>query len=435
MLRGLRPWNAFVTLRRSEMILNRHFRDFIAIRPMRRGAVGGVVLLLAAFGGVRNAEGMTSPLHVEGADIKDSTGRVVTLRGVNWWHYVYSMDGDWGPAGRTPPMLRAEWNPDAVKARLDELRRTGFNVVRFHTLVDWWKQNPESRWMLWHTVKYPEPYRAMLRDTIRWAAERNLYIIFDFYGMKTRYGFNTGQEAMPWPPYNRYPNVIGSREEFLELWLSVARELGGLPNVLFESFNEPHGDAEARGEWLDFAQQAVTALRAVTPNPIIVQWDYCSWVVLGPPSPRLAGSTLSWIDQHPMHGDNIIYGTHLYRTTGGPPQSPGMVNRFNHGFVRLWDRSDVDRALKLIGFHHVLHELNHPILVTEIGASVDQKPADEEDHELAWFGNTLAALNDQHVGYVGWVWASDKGLIHRMLKNGAPNEAGEIFLSALHEGQ
>jgi aryl-phospho-beta-D-glucosidase BglC (GH1 family) len=389
-------------------------------------------LFLAAACGPGQVHAMTSPLHVDGADIKDASGRTVILRGVNWWRYLYTPDGDWGPE-RWAPMLRSEWNPDAVKAQLDELHHLGFNVVRLHTLVDWWKQNPDSRWMLWHTVKYPEPYRAMLKDTIRWAAERDLYVIFDFYGMKTVAGINTGQESLPWPPYNRYPDVVGSREQFLDLWLSVARELGGLPNVLFEFFNEPHGDAKAQAEWLDFSQQAITALRAETSNPIIVQWDYCSWVFLNAGPRRLKGSTLAWIDHHPMQGANIIYGTHLYRHTGGPPQSPGMVNRFDSGMIRLWDRPDVDRALELIGFEHVLLDLHHPILVTEIGASVDEKPPEEEEHELAWYRNTLAALNDLHVGYVGWAWSSTHGLIHRMLKDGTPNRAGQEFLDAVHQ--
>lgn len=151
---------------------------------------------------------MTLPLHVDGSEIKDAQGRPVILRGINHYQYVNSLDGTWGPE-RWNDLLRAEWNPDEIKSQLDEYHRLGFNVLRFHTLVDWWKRNPDSRWMLWHTVTYPEPYRAMLKDVARWAAERDLYIIFDFFGMKTRYGINTGQEAMPWPPYNRYPDVVG----------------------------------------------------------------------------------------------------------------------------------------------------------------------------------------------------------------------------------
>lgn len=376
---------------------------------------------------------MTQPLHVDGNQIRDAQGRPVILRGINHYQYVNSLDGSWGPE-RWNDLLRAEWNPDEIKAQLDEYHRLGFNVLRFHTLVDWWKRNPDSRWMLWHNVTYPEPYRAMLKDVARWAAERDLYIIFDFFGMKTRYGINTGQEAMPWPPYNRYPDVVGSPEEFLNIWRSVAQELGDSPNVLFEFFNEPHGDAKAREQWLNFCQQAITAVRAETPNPIIVQWDFCSWVFLGPTPPRLKGSTLAWIDRHPMQGSNIIYGTHLYRITGAGPQAPSMVNRFDQGLVRLWDRPDVDRALKLIGFQHVLNDLHHPILVTEIGASADQKPPEEEEHELAWYRNTLGALNDLHVGFVGWAWSSNHLLIHRMLQDDAPNRAGEEFLEAVRRG-
>jgi len=67
----------------------------------------------------------------------------------------------------------------------------------------------------------------MMKDTVQWAAERGLYVIFDFFAMKNTDGKQSGQEAIPWPPYNRYPDVVANPAAFIELSKSVAQELGG----------------------------------------------------------------------------------------------------------------------------------------------------------------------------------------------------------------
>jgi aryl-phospho-beta-D-glucosidase BglC (GH1 family) len=113
----------------------------------------------------------------------------------------------------------------------------------------------------------------MMKNVIQWAGERGLYVIFDYFAMKNTEGKQSGQETLPWPPYNRHPEVVGSRAEFIEIWKSVARELGPFPNVLFELYNEPNGDEKAETEWFSFCQEAIAAIRAGVKNPIIVQWD------------------------------------------------------------------------------------------------------------------------------------------------------------------
>ena len=44
--------------------------------------------------------GSVSPLHVEGAQLKDSTGKTVILRGVNHHGFVDVPDGAWDPPGK-----------------------------------------------------------------------------------------------------------------------------------------------------------------------------------------------------------------------------------------------------------------------------------------------------------------------------------------------
>ena len=375
---------------------------------------------------------VTGSLHVDGARLKDARGNTVLLRGVNHHGFVDVPDGGWDAPGQPLFSGMGHWDPAVVKGTLGDYHRLGFNVVRFHTIVEWWKENPRSYKDPWRSVTYPEPYRQMLKDTIQWAGERGLYVILDFFAMKNTAGKQSGQESLPWPPYNRHPDVVGSRGEFVALWKSVAHDLGPLPNVLFELYNEPHGDEQAEAEWFAFCEEALAGIREFTRNPVIIQWDYQCWVNLDYPPPQHRASTLAWVERYPLKAENIVYGTHLYRNSGGG--GPGGVHRSKNGLVNLWEAGDVRQGLELSGFAHTVRDLQKPLLVTEIGAYMAYKGKDREEqlgHELLWFKNTLAALNDWGIGYVGWVWRSDEHLDHGALHQGRPNQAGQAFLDSL----
>ncbi len=372
------------------------------------------------------AHGFPSPLHTEGRHLKDASGKVVILRGVNKPGFVDVPDGWWNLPGGSLYSGLGIWNPDAVKANLDEIKRWGCNVIRLHTCIEWWKENPDTFADQWRNVTYPKSFREMYKDVIRWAGQRGLYVIVDFYNMKR----TSGQESLPWPPHSEHRDVIGSREEFLRLWETVARELGPFPHVLFELYNEPHGDQEARAEWFAFTQQAIDRIRAITDNVVVVQWDYGCWVNLAYPPPGHPAATLDWIETHPLRGSNILYSTHLYRDSGGGGSfaTKGQVEQ-----VKCWERGDLLRALRLVGVERVVAELDKPLIVGEVGAHM-RKEGEELERELAWFGNILEILDEWEVGYVAWSWHPEEHLVHGMIEDGdffaGPNAAGRVFMEA-----
>src|ERR1017187_9790859 len=63
--------------------------------------------------------GSVSPLHVEGAQLKDSTGKTVILRGVNHHGFVDVPDGAWDPPGKPLFSGMGHWDPTVVKGTLD----------------------------------------------------------------------------------------------------------------------------------------------------------------------------------------------------------------------------------------------------------------------------------------------------------------------------
>ena len=91
-----------------------------------------------------------------------------------------------------------------MKANLDEIKSWGCNVVRLHTCVQWWVENSTTFTDEWRTVTYPTPFRERYEDVIRWAGERGLYVIVEFYNMKR----TSGQETLPWPPHSQHSDVI-----------------------------------------------------------------------------------------------------------------------------------------------------------------------------------------------------------------------------------
>jgi hypothetical protein len=157
------------------------------------------------------------PLHVEGVQLKDSSGKVVVPRGVNQPGFVDVPDGAWDAPGQPLYSGMGHWNPELVKATLAEYRRLGFNVVRFHAVIDWWKRNPQEYRDRWRAVRYAQPYRRMIKDTIQCAGERGLYVIFDFFAMKNIDGRQSGQETLPWAPHSRFPEVVTNQLEFVDL--------------------------------------------------------------------------------------------------------------------------------------------------------------------------------------------------------------------------
>jgi hypothetical protein len=107
-----------------------------------------------------------SPLHVEGNCIKNLRNQTVTLRGVNQAGFADHPNGWWNPEGGSIYSGLGVWNPDAVKYNLDKMKQWGCNVVRLHTVIQWWLENTNN-------------YRQHIKDTIAWAGERGIYVIFE----------------------------------------------------------------------------------------------------------------------------------------------------------------------------------------------------------------------------------------------------------------
>jgi len=331
------------------------------------------------------------PLHVEGRYIKDDLGNIVILRGVNKVGFEDYSGGIW--------MGKAGWDANRVKQELDIIASWGVNVIRVHQCVKWWKYDIDN-------------HRQHIKDLITYAGERGLYVIFD--GFQVQDYFSGGsQDLLPYPPYQSgdWSDIIANESEFVDYWRSVAMELKDFPNVIFELWNEACGgrDEERALSWQSAAQQCVDAIRSVGADQIIIIQFF--WDIWYDASGFGNHGDLSWIEEYPINGTNIVYSTHLYPYNG-------------LGSDRPYDIETIRTRLEELGVKRVGETLNLPLIIGEIGCNLAADPLEEE---LIRFNNTLTVFDEWGLGYIGFWWRATG--IYRLISdyNGTPTESGLIF--------
>jgi len=353
------------------------------------------------------------PLHVEGRYIKDVFNNTVVLRGVNQEGFLDDPDAWWNPEGGGYTSGFGVWNPDAVKYNLDCMKSWGCNVLRLHTNIQWWIENTNN-------------YRQHIKDVIAWSGERGIYVIFEPFCV------NGGtQYEMPFPPYipPEQEVIMPSEQAFIDYWTSVATELKSSPNVLFELYNEPHGNTTARDLWFDAVQKCIDAIRATGAEQIIiVQWGYGVWCNLNYPPPANTAATMDWVELYPLSDpqNNIVYSFHNYR---------GDFHKTVPTRVNVWEYEDIKLGLQYCLVDYVLNNLTKPVLCGEIGANM-WTTGEGLTQELAYFNNSLTIYNEWNISYLAWVWTIPAHMKHGVLQNGypwlpPPNEAGQILIASL----
>jgi len=356
----------------------------------------------------------TLPLHVEGRYTKNSLGQTVLLRGVNQEGMLDDPNGWWNPEGGNIYSGYGRWNPDAVEYNLDCMKEWNVNVLRLLLTVEWWK-NDESN------------YRQHVKDTIGWAGERGIYVLVVFWNIQG----NGAPDALPIPNYSLdgSEDIVSSNAEFKEICLSVVQELGDYPNFMFEFWNEPRGDSNAREEWLTLVQDTITEIRQYSDCLIIVQWGYGIGVNLS--TGNTGGEDLTWIEEHPLTDStgNLVYSIHAYR---------GDFRITMPEWIDCYEYDDLVEGYTATSVYHVIEDLNKCVIVGEIGANM-WWTGEELEHELTFYENSLQIYNELEIGYIAWIWTVPAHMQHGLLQSEnwcpPPTQSGEILISKIAEGQ
>jgi aryl-phospho-beta-D-glucosidase BglC (GH1 family) len=195
-------------------------------------------------------------LRVEGTALVDASGAPVRLQGISgYWTNWQS------------------WHPEQNAAALGWLRdRWNVSVVRVAMGV-----GPEEGGYL----EDPGSNRGAVEAAIAAAVDAGIYVIVDWH--------------------DHVAHTHASEAE--AFFASIAQTYGRLPNVLYETFNEPLDTASWADDVKPYHERIVAAIRERDPDNVII---------LGSPS---WSQDVDVAAADPVEGDNLMYTLHFYACT------------------------------------------------------------------------------------------------------------------------
>ena len=392
----------------------------------------------------------TEPLHVEGNLTKDSLGNTIYLRGIGSWKFHIDPTGWFQPEGGGYAEGQRIWNEANVRYHLQTMKDWGFNVFRLHTAADWWINDIVT------VGTFTGSYRQIIKDLLTWADDYGIYIMYDHFSPISYQTGGLGNHAsgIPYAPYvynwdhpeQTYlmEEVFPNKQAFVDYWGSVANELRGYSNVIFEIQNEPHALSavwdlgysidEVRNDWFDAVQKCVDAIRSTGAEQLIV----IAWGLAVPNDARgwqgtqydPANIDMSFVDHigtvDPL--GNLIYTGHTYSEY--IPWSS--------------DYDTLKQQMRDSKWEYASSKV--PVILGEYG--VNQWHEDFGDiptfqHHMSWAENFMKICNEWGIGYIGWNWSvrngEDKGAGWGIITNqawviGGPSPWGQLLIDAVADG-
>lgn len=222
-------------------------------------------------------------LRVEGSQLVNESGDPVQLQGVStmWLNW----ESRFATSKSGLQFMRDDWGVTVIRAAMGVEERNGY-------------------------LRNPTGMVTIVRTIVRNAAELGLYVIID------------------WHDHNAEDNT----DEAKEFFSRMAIEFGHLPNVLYETFNEP-----TRQSWSDvvkpYHEAVIPEIRAADPDNIII---------LGSPewSQKVDAAAAD-----PVEGDNLMYTLHFYSCTHQGWLRDRATRAMRRGlpiFVTEWGATDAD---------------------------------------------------------------------------------------------
>jgi len=403
-----------------------------------------VSYIIRSSGSISYGPIQTRPLHTEGRYIKNDLGQTVILRGFNKQDFVDTSSGMWTQVGGNIEDGAYYWDPVAVRQHMQHWRDFWkMNVVRFHSHVQWWKQNTDLNY--WSNSKVGIGFRDAIKQTIQIAYEEGIYVVYDFFTTKP----GVEQEDQPYPPYSN-TGVVTDRQAFVNLWVDVATQLGQFPNVIYELWNEPGGDMAT---WFETATQCINAIRALGDDHLIlVQYGFCG--------------ELNYVYEWEKQGRptaNIVFGMHNYRWHGSFEDKGGergLSSPTDYEYIRnyLWRSNGAPKSVVYpntgtaqstdrymypptgSNYGEVLTELNggkgYPVWIGEVAPHGEGN--DVPDAEYTYFVNVLRVFKEWELGWAHFVWDAPWGewpaqILTRTVFQ-PPNRVGQAMIDSITQG-
>ena len=230
-------------------------------------------------GAVGKAHGELSRIAVRGNQLVNAQGEVIVFRGL--------ATSDLASLHRRG-QLKTEY--------FDAARSWKANVVRFAVHPSAWRSSGAG------------DYLRLLDQGVRFATERNLYVIIDWHSIG-----NLAREKFYRNHFGDQSTYQTTKQETFAFWRAIARHYGTNTTVAcFELFNEPTLDHGQLGdcswaEWKTMMEELIAEIRANGGQAI----------------PLVAGFNWAYdlrpVAKHPINATNLAYVSHPYPMKVSPP--------------------------------------------------------------------------------------------------------------------
>ncbi|HEY3667667.1 MAG TPA: glycoside hydrolase family 5 protein [Polyangiaceae bacterium] len=226
-------------------------------------------------------------LHVSGTELRDASDEKVQLKGLS------SMWLNWEDDGFAESLTGLEW-----------LRNNWhLSVIRAAMGVE-----PDGAYL-----SDPERAKAQLEQVVDNAVAAGVYVIIDWHDH----------------------HATDHQPQAVAFFADIAAKYAGVPNVLYEPFNEP-----LKLDWSTqlkpYHEAVVAAIRRIEPDSVII---------LGTPN---WSQDVELAAQDPLAGDNLMYTLHFYACDHGQ----WLINEANAAlakgaplFVTEWGATKADGGL------------------------------------------------------------------------------------------
>jgi endoglucanase len=325
------------------------------------------------------------PLHTNGSNIVDASGRTVTLAGVNWFGFE---TGTFAPHG----LWARNWG-----SMLDQMVSSGFNTIRLpysNQMFDPaskpngidYKLNPDLKGL---------QGVALMDKIVTGATDRGLKVILDQH-RPDQYG-----QSPLW-----YSSTL-SEKKWISDWTMLAKRFKNNPNVIgADLHNEPRGqatwgDGNPETDWQMAAQKAGNAIQAVNPNWLI----FVEGVDTYQNQSYWWGGELRGAKAHPVKlnvPNHLVYSAHDYGP-GVYNQNWFMAKNFPNNMPGIWSTH----------WGYLKQQNIAPVLIGEFGGRLSAG----KSTEAVWQNKLVSYMKQNGISYTYWSWNPDSGDTGGILKN------------------
>ena len=315
------------------------------------------------------------PLSTRGSQIIDARGRVVLLRGVNWFGMELPE--------HTPHGL---WVRD-YKQMLAQIKSLGYNIIRLPYSVQGLRSQDISGVDFYigsnKELKGKTPLEVM-DLVIQEARRQGLLILLDSHRL------NDKVESELW-----YGDGF-TEKDWIDTWTLLAKRYKGYNNVIGADLkNEPHGRAswgtgDRATDWRLAAERAGNKILSVNPNWLIVVEGVVENVPGQKQSGYWWGANLEGVRKYPVRLQTprkLVYSPHEY---GNSDMRWFSEPTFPKNLYQRWE----------IGFHYIATQRIAPILIGEFGGP----QVDTKSKEGIWQRQLVDYIDKKKLSFTYWCW-------------------------------